>query len=173
MPVEIQQNVIDALTRLRGKDAEKVINMALNESVRILRKETVSVFKKNAVTKSGKKINMKTAGLVRTSRRMRGQLLRKVHIMGLPLARIFENGTDERHTFVRKKVRTARVTDSAGKRYRITIGTGKGRRTGRILPIRFFKTARENKEQEIYSTFNNNLLKDFEKLWKAGKIRKK
>ena len=93
--------------------------------------------------------------------------------MGLPLARIFENGTDERHTFVRKKVRTARVTDSAGKRYRITIGTGKGRRTGRILPIRFFKTARENKEQEIYSTFNNNLLKAFEKLWKAGKIQKK
>ena len=55
MKVEIRQNVIDALVKLRDKDARRVINEALNTSVRILRKETVQNFKRG-VTKSGKKI---------------------------------------------------------------------------------------------------------------------
>ncbi len=172
MKVEIRQNVIDALVKLRDKDARRVINEALNTSVRILRKETVQNFKRG-VTKYGKKINMKTAGLVRVGRGARKQLIKKVHIMGLPLARIFEKGTDERETQVRRKLYTSSYTDSRGERHRYTIGRGKGRRTGRITPVYFFRDARNEKEEEIYRTFNRQLLVAFRKLWKAGKIQRK
>lgn len=173
MPIQIQQNVLDALAKLKSKDALKVINTALTQSARILRKETLSNFKRNGRTKSGRKIDMGTAGLVSVSRSTRKQLMRKVHIMRSPLARIFEKGTKPRHTMVRKKTGASTIIDDRGERRRITMGKGKGRYTGVIRPIYFFRDARNSKEKEIYESFNKYVLDGLQKLWEAGKITKK
>ena len=173
MPIEIQQNVLDALSRLNGKDALKVINTALTRSARILRKEAVSNFRRNGKTKSGKRIKMKTAGLVSVTRSTRRQLMRKVHIMKSPLARIFEKGTEPRHTQVRKKLYTYSTYDGNGNRLRITKGEGKGRYTGYIRPVYFFRDARNSKEKEIYEMFNEEVLTAFKKIWESGKTIKK
>lgn len=172
MPIEIQQNVLDALSRLNGKESLKIINTALTRSARILRKEAVSNFKRNGKTKSGRKIKMKTAGLVSISRRTRKQLMRKVHIMKSPLARIFEKGTKPRHTLVRKKLYTYSTYDGKGNRLRITKGKGKGRYTGYIMPIYFFRDARNSKEKEIYEMFNREVLSELQKIWESGKTVK-
>ena len=147
MPIEIQQNVLDALSRLNGKESLKIINTALTRSAQ-------------------------TAGLVSISRRTRKQLMRKVHIMKSPLARIFEKGTKPRHTLVRKKLYTYSTYDGKGNRLRITKGKGKGRYTGYIMPIYFFRDARNSKEKEIYEMFNREVLSELQKIWESGKTVK-
>ena len=173
MRVRIEENVLDALTRLRSKDAQRVIRLALTSSVRILRKESISNFKRNGRTKSGKKIDMGTAGLVRASRLARRQLGMKVHIMGNPLARIFEKGAVNRHTMVARKKYTSSRINNKGDRVRITYGRGRGHYTGDIIPIHFFRDARTAKEKEIYETFNKQVRKVFKDLWEQGKIHRR
>lgn len=170
MSLKIEQNVSDALARLQGNDAYKVLNAALTKSVRILRKETNRNFKAGR-TKHGRKINMKTAGLVSVSKSKRKALEKKVHIMKLPLARIFEIGTAERFAPIKRKKHRYTVIDGRGDKVKKTVpGEEDSRPTGRINPVYFFRNAQISKEKEINETFNKEVLAAFKKLWESGKI---
>lgn len=170
MPLRIEQSVSEALAQLQGKEVNKAINAALTKSVRILRKETNRNFKAGQ-TKHGRRINMKTAGLVSVSKSKRKALEKKVHIMKLPLARIFEIGTAERFAPIKRKKHRYTVIDGRGDKVKITVpGKEDSRPTGRINPVHFFRNAQISKEREINETFNKDLMKVIKKLWDSGKI---
>lgn len=144
------RQVMALLDDLTGREVQRVERQVLRQSGSMLIKQTranlrASVRNTNKRSRFGKSMQ---SGVKQRIIKNDGDFESKVHIMGDFRLKFFELGTQERHTKSAKAISNGDRT-----RYR----TGKGRRTGRIKPIYFFKRAKNTMEPIIYNNINKRV----------------
>lgn len=159
------ETVFKALT---SKNQKKALKQGIRKSAQILVKRTKQLLKQNVknVTKPSrfkdhkKMINgVKFAFDRDKNKNMEG----KVHIMGEFRLKFFEVGTADRYQGMKRR------KGLMGFVRRLIKGAKHKRYTGRIKPIYFFKKAKSDTEQQVFSSLNENIKESITKAILKGK----
>lgn len=147
------RQVISLLDDLTGREIKRVQRQVLRQSGNILVKQArvnlrQNVRNTNKRSRFGKSMQ---SGIKQRIIKNNGDFESKVHIMGDFRLKFFELGTQERHTKSAKSL--------AGYR------RGKGRRTGRIKPLYFFKRAKNTTEPIIFNNINRRISESIYKIY--------
>jgi hypothetical protein len=141
------KQVLDMFSEFDKKLRKKTFVTVLRKSANVLRKQTISNLKqvvKNIDTKDRYGNSFRKGIKISIAKDSQSA---KVHILGFWMLKFFEMGTVQRFS---KKWK--------GKKLR------KERYTGKIKRYEFFKRAKEQTEQQIFSLINENLINTIKKI---------
>lgn len=156
------RQVVKMLDRLNGVEMKNAAVSALRKGANILAKKTTSNFrskikinaKRTEIIKRGNGKNIKKIRRIATVKVDKKKLAAKVHIMSDFRLKFFEMGTKERRT------KGYRITGAYYKgRRKYLRRKGKGRRTGRIKPGWYFRSAMNETEHAVFASIESNLSK--------------
>lgn len=153
------KEVLGLFADLNSRQQKQVYRNALRRAANILVKETRNQLK----SKLGRKANSRNwwnnktlSSGIKSNADKEGKEA-KVHIMGDFRLKFFEMGTDQRKT---KGNNTASVRGKTPIRRQ-----KKPANRGRIDSLKFFSTAKENKEQEIFGTMDKLISQSIQRVY--------
>ena len=167
--VEIDDSQVQAVfSALNVKNQKKTLMGGIRKSAQILINRTKALIKSNLnnTTKANRFNGKKMVNGVKF-KADREKLEGKVHIMGDFRLKFFEKGTVERFTKGRKKIWNGGFRGGRRDYNR----KGKGHSTGAIKSIGFFKQAKADTEQQVFSTLTANIKESIMKAIVKGKNR--
>ena len=160
------QNVFSALD---VKKQKKTLMDGIRKTAQILIKRTKELIKGNIHnTNKPNRFNGKKMINGVKFKAIKEKLEGKIHIMGDFRLKFFEKGTEKRFTKGKKKIWDGGFRGGRRTYNRI----GKGHSTGRIKSIGFFKQAKTETEQQVFSSLTDNIKESIMKAILKGKNRR-
>ncbi len=157
------KEVLGLFAELNGKQQKLVYRNALRQAANTLVKETKNQLK----LKLGRKANSRNwwngkalSSGIKTNADKEGKQA-KVHIMGDFRLKFFEMGTDTRYTTGRNRATVRGKTPIRRQ--------SKAADRGKITSIQFFKTAKMNKEKEIFDSLDKLISGSIQRVYNRHK----